>query len=365
MEEFIQLLHQDTFDKILPELRKSYSDLRKCDYPILPQFLAIVYMKLCKIKYLSTLYRKLSADGCKLAERFGFERENGKVNLPSYNNFWFFAKVRFCEDKIDGISEVILSELKKELHLRGAELGKNTAHDGFVIRAHDKGAVYNGHYETTMYKGEMGFDLDLMVPIYGSATTGTDYDGNYVVPFVEKLDRVEDKGRVMYLDGHYASLANFAVLNHVHKIRTVMNIPQDQRIISDEGSQENIDKWYQSFHEKEDFVVNANIDYKLSLLLKYDRVEEIGYYYRNRYVEEYLHNKEAYEKEYHMRSLEESANNLSKNGLVDMENASNGTGLRNRNLHVKMCILSMQLVALIRAQRGRVAKLTSVENIAC
>lgn len=144
-----------------------------------------------------------------------------------------------------------------------------------------------------------------------------------------------------------------------------MNIPQDQRIISEEGSQESIDKWYQSFHEKEDFVVDADIEYKLSLLLKHGRIEEVGYYYRNRYVKEYLDNKEAYEKEYPTRSLEESGNNLSKNGFVDTENASNGTGLRNRNLHVKLCILTMQLVALIRAQRGRVAKLTSVENIAC
>ncbi len=69
--------------------------------------------------------------------------------------------------------------------------------------------------------------------------------------------------------------------------------------------------------------------------------------------------------EYHKRSLEEAANNLIKNGLVDTENASNGTGLRNRNLHVKLCFLAMQLVALIRAQHGRIDRLTSVENLAC
>jgi hypothetical protein len=365
VEEFIGLLHQDTFDKILTELEKLYSDVRKCDYPILPQFLAIVYMKLSKIKYLSALYRKLSADDCKLAEKLGFERENGEVKLPSYNNFWVFTKIRFVGEKIDDISEMILSELKGHLHLRGIELGKNTAHDDFVIRSHDKEATYNGHYGTTMYKGEAGFDLDIMVPIYGCATTGTDYDGNYVVPFAEKLDKIEKDGRRIYLDGHYTSLANFAVLNQVHKVRTVMNIPQDQRVISEEGSLENIDKWYQSFHEKEDFTVNADTEYKLSLLLKYGRVDEVGYYYRNRYVQEYLDNPEKYDKGYHKRSLEESGNNLMKNGLVDTENASNGTGLRNRNLHLKLCLLAMQLVALIRAQHGRVAKLTSIENIAC
>ncbi len=365
VEEFIGLLHQDTVAKILAELEKLYSDVRMCDYPILPQFLAIVYMKLSKIKYLSALHRKLSAGNSKLAEKLGFRKENGKVKLPSYNNFWVFTKVRLVAEIVDQISEIILLDLKRELHLRGVELGKNTAHDGFVIRSHDKEAVYNGHYETTMYKGEVGFDLDVMVPIYGSATTGTDYDGKYVVPFAEKLDKIEKEGRKIYLDGHYTALANFATLNHVHKIRTVMNIPQDQRMISDEGSIENIEKWYQSFHEKEDFVVDADTVYKISFILKYGRTDEVGYYYRNQYVQEYLDDKDAYEKEYHKRSLEESANNLIKNGLVDTENASNGTGLRNRNLHIKLCFLAMQLVALIRAQRGRVAKLTSVENIAC
>ena len=74
-----------------------------------------------------------------------------------------------------------------------------------------------------------------------------------------------------------------------------MNIPQDQRVISDEGKLENIDKWYQTFHEKDDFVVNADIGYKLSLLLKYRRIDEVWYYYRNKYVQEYLDNKDSYE----------------------------------------------------------------------
>ena len=365
VEDFLKLLSPETEKGVLAELEHAYKDARKCDYPILPQFKALVYMKLQKIKYLSALYRKLKAENCKLAEKLGFEKEDRKVKLPSYNNFWIFRKVRLVAERIDQISEIILLDLKRELHLRGVELGKNTAHDGFVIRSHDKEAVYNGHYETTMYKGEVGFDLDVMVPIYGSATTGTDYDGKYVVPFAEKLDKIVKEGREIYLDGHYTSLANFATLNQVHKIRTVMNIPQDQRVISEEGSLENIDKWYQTFHDKDDFIVNADTDYKLSLLLKYGRVDEVGYYYRNKYVREYLDDKDSYYREYHKRSLEESANNLIKNGLIDMENASNGTGLRNRNLHVKLSVLAMQLVALIRAQRGRVTKLTSVENIAC
>ena len=365
VEDFIRLLRPETEKGVQAELERTYKDARKCDYPILPQFRALIYMKLQKIKKLSALYRKLKAENCRLAEKLGFVKENGEVKLPCYNNFWVFMKVRLSGDKIDQISEGVLLALRNELHLREVEFGKNTAHDGFVIRSYDREAVYNGHYKTTMYKGEVGFDLDLTVPIHGCAAVGTTYDGDYVVPFVEKLDHIEKKVRKVYLDGHYTALANFAILNHVHKARTVMNIPQDQRVISGEGSLETIDKWYQTFHEKDDFVVNADIDYKLSLLLKYGRIDEVGYYYRNKYVQEYLDDKDVYEKEYHKRSLEEAANNLIKNGLVDTENASNGTGLRNRNLHVKLCFLAMQLVALIRTQHGRTDGLTSIENLAC
>lgn len=367
IEDFLKLLTLESEKRVLAELEKTYDDIRKCDYPILPQFRALLYMKLCKIKYLSALHRKLCADGGELAEKLGFEkREDGIVAIPSYKNLWVFTKKRMATDKIDTISGVILANLARELGLRGIRLGKNTAHDGFVIRSHDREAVYNGHYETTMYKGEVGFDIDLMVPIFGSATIGTDYDGYHLHPFLERLDKVnKEEGRTIYIDGGYASLSNFAIGNHIHRMRTVMNIPSSQRVISAEGSSENIEKWYQSMHDKDDFVVNAPIDYKLSVLLKYGRENEVGYYYRNMYVREYLADPGKYDADYHRRSAEESANNLSKNGLVDTENASNGTGLKNRDLHVKICFLAMQIVALIRAQHGRVDRLTTVTGLAC
>jgi len=364
-DQFLALLDRDATEKISAELEKLYSDTRKCDYPVLPQFLSVVYMKLCKIKKLSVLYRKLRTDDCRLAESLGFRKNGGKVEVPSYQNLWVFLKKRLTEQKIDELSQFILARLNGELSLRGREFGKNVAHDGIVVRAYDDEAKYNDHYKTTMYKGEVGFDLDNFVPICGEAAPSTDYDGRYVKGFMERLDAVEKKRRTVYLDGHYASIENYARLNHVHNARSVINIPGDQRIISDAGKEENIDKWYQRLHGREDFAIGATIDDKLSLLLKYGRVGEVGYYYRNKYVAEYLKDPGAYLKEYHNRSLEETANNLMKNGLVDIENASNGTGIANRNLHIKLCVLTMQLVALIRAHRGRVEKLTSVENLAC
>ena len=87
VEDFLLLLRPETEKGVQAELKHTYKDTRKCDYPILPQFRALVYMKLQKIKKLSVLHRKLSAENCRLAEKLGFVKENGEVKLPCYNNF--------------------------------------------------------------------------------------------------------------------------------------------------------------------------------------------------------------------------------------------------------------------------------------
>jgi hypothetical protein len=228
------------------------------------------------------------------------------------------------------------------------EFCKNVAHDGIAIRSNDKGAKYNDHYGYTMYKGEMGVDTDHLIPLSFEGAEGTDYDGHYVIPFVEMLNRVEEKPRNGTFDGHYTSLENFAVLNQKYKIRTVMNIPEDQRNIVKEGNIRELTKLYQKFHNEDDFVVNADIDYKLAFLLNHRRLNEVGYYHRNNYIREWKRGKKKYKKEYNRRSLDETQNNMVKNGLVDVENASNGTGLNNRHQHGKLCVLALQLGLLTK-----------------
>lgn len=366
VEEFFKQLPPNITNNITTQLEHLYSDIRKCDYPILPQFLALIYMKLCKIKYLTDLHRRLCADGSKLAEKLGFRRKNGKVEIPSYKNLWNFMKIRLKEEYIDDLSTITLKELDKEISSRNVVLAGKIGHDGIAVRSHDKEARYNDHYKMTMYKGEVGFDLDLLIPLHGVVTTGTDYDGNYLIPFAERIDGINKQHRILYADGHYPTIRNLAVLNHVYRWRTVMNIPVDQRIISEDGKEDNIDKWYQKLHTKEDFIIGATVNDKLSVLMKYGRIDEVGYYYRNIYVSEYFNNPETYDKDYHNRSLEETGNNCLKNGLVDIENACNGTGLRNRNLHLKLCILAVQLVAVTRAKHGVAdRKMVSIQNIAC
>ena len=38
VEDFIRLLRPETEKGVLAELNRMYKDIRKCDYPILPQF---------------------------------------------------------------------------------------------------------------------------------------------------------------------------------------------------------------------------------------------------------------------------------------------------------------------------------------
>lgn len=365
VEDFLLLIDENTKKFVIDRIKQQYTDAEMCDYPIWPQFLTVMYMKLSKIKYLTVLYKKLKSNCLSLAQRLGFVDKKGKTSMMSYQNLWLFAKKRLDPNTIDELSDYVLQKINERMKLYGIEFCNNVAHDGIAIRSHDPGAKYNDHYGFTMYKGEMGVDTDHLIPISFEGAEGTDYDGHYVLPFAEKLDRIDKKPRNGTFDGHYTSLENFAVLNQRHKMRTVMNIPESQRNIVKEGNVREITKVYQKFHKDEHFVVNADIDYKLSFLLNRGRLDEVGYYHRNHYIREWKKGKKKYMKEYHHRSLDETQNNMVKNGLVDVENGSNGTGLRNRDQHGKLCILVMQLVVLIRLQHGVTKHLTSVGNIAC
>lgn len=365
VEDLILMIDEDTKKFVVDRLKRQYVDSKTCDYPIWPQFLAAVYLKLAKIKYISVLYRKLIADAGNLARKLGFVDEKGKTSMMSYQNLWLFVKKRLDPNILDELSEYVLRRINERMKLYDMEFCKNVAHDGIAIRSHDEGARYNDHYGFTMYKGEMGADTDYLIPISFEAAEGTDYDGHYAKAFAEKLDKIEKKPRTGTFDGHYTELENFAVLNHKHQMRTVMNIPEDQRGITKEGSVKEITRLYQRFHKDDNFKVDADLEYKLGFLLDHGRIEEVGYYYRNLYVKELTKNEERYMKEYHRRSLDETQNNMVKNGLVDIEDACNGTGLRNRDHHGKLCVLAVQLVALIRLLHGLTEQLTSVQNIAC
>lgn len=365
VEDLLLMIDEDTKKFIVDRLKRQYIDSTTCDYPIWPQFLCTIYMKLMKIKFIKNLFRKLIANGSSLAQELGFVDKEGKPNMMSYQNLWLFLKRRVDPNTIDELSEYVLCGINERMKMRGMEFCKNIAHDGIAIRSHDKGAKYNDHYKMTMYKGEMGVDTDHLIPISFEGAEGTDYDGHYVIPFAKKLDRIEEKPRTGTFDGHYTALENFAILNQRHKIRTVMNIPEGQKSVVKEGNVKEITKLYQKFHKDRDFRVNADIEYKLSFLLNHGRSDEVGYYHRNFYIREWKRGKKKYKKEYNHRSLDETQNNMVKNGLVDIENASNGTGLRNRDQHGKLCLLALHLVALIRLQHGITKHLVSVENIAC
>lgn len=362
VEELLQLLSEETKKKIEARLREQYEDADTCDYPILPQFFAALYMKLMKIKHMTVLYRRMTAGIGILAEKLGFKRrKDDNIAIPCYSNLALFIKKRLDGDTIEELSTMVLKEVNERLKLYDKDFGSEIAHDGVIIRSFDRDAVCNGHYGTTMYKGEIGADINTLIPLHGCVTYGTDYDGDFAIPFAEKLDTIEKKKRTGYFDGHYPSLKNFAVLNHAHSIRTVMNVPIPQRKIAVTGKIKNVDKQYQKLHAKDGFIANADMNTKLDLLLKYGKTDVVGYYYRNMHVKGYKKNM----KNYGRRSLEETVNNSVKNGLVDIENGCNGAGIRNHDHHLRLCILSVQLVALIRLQKGITEGLNSVENIAC
>ena len=62
VEDLLLMIDEDTKKFVVDRLKQQYIDSTTCGYPILPQFLCTIYMKLMKIKFIKNLYRKLIAN---------------------------------------------------------------------------------------------------------------------------------------------------------------------------------------------------------------------------------------------------------------------------------------------------------------
>ena len=340
-------------------LRPFYKNMESCEYNPASQFLAQVLMKIKKLKFFTQLDRLLNADNGKVAKMLGFEIEDGKPKTPNRKTLWHFVKVRIGE-KMNEIFAVVLKMLKSAAENSGIEFGDMIGHDSTPIRSNDKEAEYNGHYEKRMYKGQLCACLKTLVPLYGQASEGaSSYDGHFLLPFTEKIS-ILPQNRIC-ADCHYATLENYACANHVYGIETYFGIAENISY-SEEGSEERINEIWQKNWEHPLFNENATMKQKLDLLMAIGKTDVVGYYYRNKYVNEKKETPEVFNAKYHRRSLEETMNSKMKE-MTAAETICNGSGKRNMNIHWKWCILAVQLVALIRMRHGVKEELTSVKGI--
>ena len=367
IEELIAVAPVEIRSRIESILVKFYKDPRKCDYPLFPQFLSIAIMKFGRIKYFTQLEKKLKADNRKLATVIGFERdENGEIKVPSDKNFWYFVKIRIGEKKIDLLLAEILKLLNETAKRKEVKFGTVVGQDPIKYESEDKEAVYNGHYKTRMYKAQLNSCLDTLIPLYGEMTEGTRYAGGDLITYTNKVRESGITIKRVCADGEFDEIENFAILNGILGIESYISIDTPEKIPETEkGIRKKVKETYQKYWAKENFNPNATTEEMSKFLAQKGDLEISGRYYRNKYRREIIKHPETFYPKFHKRSLEETVNSrILDPAMFSPETTCNGTGKRNQNIHWKWCVLSIQILALIRMYYGARKDFISVKGIA-
>jgi len=367
IEELIAVAPVEIRSRIESILVKFYKDPRKCDYPLFPQFLSIIVMKFCRIKYFTQLEKKLKADNGKLAEIIGFERdENEEIKIPSDKNFWYLVKIRIGEKNIDLLLTEMLKLLNETAKRKDIKFGEVVGQDPIKYESEDKKAVYNGHYKTIMYKAQLNSCLDTLIPLYGEITKGTRYAGGDIISYLDKIRESGIKPKRVCLDGEFDEIENFAILNGVLRIESYIRIDTPEKVpMTEKGIRKKVKETYQKYWAKENFNSNATTEEMAEFLAQNGELEISGKYYRNQYRREIIKHPETFYPKFHKRSLEETVNSrILDPAMFSPETTCNGTGKRNQNIHWKWCVLSIQILALIRMYYGARKDFTSVKGIA-
>jgi len=367
IEELIAAVPSEIRSRIELVLPKFYKDPRKCDYPLFPQFLSIVVMKFGRMKYFTQLEKKLKADNGELAAIIGFKRdENEEIKVPSDKNFWYFVKIRIGENRIDLLLTEMLKLLNETAKRKEVKFAEVVGQDPIKYESKDNEAAYNGHYKTRMYKAQLNSCLDTLIPLYGEITKGTRYAGGDIIPYLNKIRESGIKPKRVCLDGEFDEIENFGILNGVLGIESYIRIDTPEKVpMTEKGIRKKVKETYQKYWAKENFNPNATTKEMAEFLAQNGELEISGRYYRNQYRREIIKHPETFYPKFHKRSLEETVNSrILDPAVFSPETTCNGTGKRNQNIHWKWCVLSIQILALIRMYYGARKDFISVKGIA-
>jgi len=121
---------------------------------------------------------------------------------------------------------------------------------------------------------------------------------------------------------------------------------------NEKGTEENVKREYQKYHNEEDFKVNPSIDFMLEYLAKKEEYEVVGAYYRNKQMEYTEKNPEEARKETSERSNKtEGFFSVTKNTTI-LDSRPRKRGWKEFLRRCGISMLAHIFAALIRIQHG-------------
>lgn len=360
-------------DPIMPEINKHYTVKEGVEsYPRRAMVKAFIWRNIKTIKYYTKTERYIKNHPDEALE-LGFDIDlDGNAIVPDHETLRHFEKIRLGNAGMDAIMELFCIKVVEAGNKLGLTIGKNTGTDSTPIKTHnDPDGKYNGHYKKEMVKAHITMDYDHNIPLAKKVCGGTEDDDKYLEEMLRKT-AVSAKNNMeeTWYDGGYNSLKNialshieFGLIPHYHIDKDWReNVSYEHRFGGKKYNytpEEEINYLYRKHWKDPDYKKDASLEYMMQFLVKIGIYEPVAMYFRNTYMRQYEECPDGVIDVYHMRNCNEGINSYLKDHL-EAETHVNGKGLKNLDLHVTKCCITLLAVALIRLQKEIKENLSSV-----
>lgn len=318
------------------------------------RFRFFAYLTISKKRNLRQAYLSLTeSDFLKL----GFD------NIPTYELLREFLYERIGIEEFPLVFQWIAKELVFLLKKKDILVGTRTFQDATDVRAlkHDSDAQYSGYYKESGYKLDVTIDAELEIPLHYLPMEITADEGKNLVPSQEQLASlgVQEKERIV--DDKYATYENIAQ-SEIKGTKMIYGIAKHW-VPNPSGDPEEIKQLYQKYHQEDDFVAGADLEFMLHYLNNKGNYETVGAYFRNQRMTEDEEHPVKYEKKCKERGcrMEGFFGRLKTTTILD--DHPGRRGWKGFLLRAGLSMFSLVFAAFIRVQNDVLEHLTNVTYI--
>ena len=344
---------------VVKELKSYYKDLQHFHYPIDAMLRTIIYQRLVGLRHTTQLATKLRNSWRDTIPRnLGYrEKPDGRFEIPDRRTIDHFVRKRLGRTGTNLVLDLMIIELRKYLARRRINLGRRIAVDSTPLEGMygDEDAEYNGHYELSMYKVHQATCVDTGLSIAKFVSRANDYDGDYLIPLIRKLQRLGIAVDEVIADHSYGDFNNWARLNVEFGIKTYFNLSKRDTHRYD-GTPSKLKKQYNAMWKEADYVPEADLDYVLRFLLSHGVVDPVGAYFRNQWLELKERDPEAWKRIYDKRTTAERFHSHVKEQL-GLERNLRVKGIEPIEVYTNLYWIAEIAAALTRVQNGIKASL--------
>jgi hypothetical protein len=340
-------------DPITKELRSFYKDLEHFHYPLDAMLRTVIYQRLIGLRHTTQLETKLNNSWHdSIPRNLGFREVDGKVEIPDRRTIDHFIWKRLGRTGTNLVLDLMVIELRKYLNRRRIHLGRRIAIDSTPLEGmyRDEDADYNGHYELFMYKVHQATCVDTGLSLAKIVSRANDYDGDYLIPLVRKLQRLGIAVDEIIADHAYGDFNNWARMNVEFGIKTYFNLSKKDTHRYD-GDPSRLRKQNNAMWKEPDYVPEADLEYILKFLLSHGVIDQVGAYFRNQWFELKERNPEAWQKIYDKRTTAERFHSHVKEQL-GLERNLRVKGIESVEVYTNLFWIAEIAAALTRVQNG-------------